>query len=265
MSAPPVGSHPDGFWAALECAFLNTYQARWQYFADTLGLGFAQGKTLFCRARRHRGRRRLAHARSRGGGGCGLDQAGARARAHACASSMRRSSSRWHAALRRRLGPPSALGAAAARQLCRVLLSRDRRRRCAAARCCDAHRCRDRRAGRRNGSRLLRAMVWRGNAAWPRPQAGTSRSLIRCTPCCAISAAGALGQRLARTRLRLARQCDERGQSRRPKRRPNQRPPPPPQPSPTPPAPSGIPPPPKPPRPRATQHRAPGLSARRAR
>ena len=49
VSAPPVGSHPQGFWAALECAFLNTYQARWQYVADTVGLGFAQGKTLFYR------------------------------------------------------------------------------------------------------------------------------------------------------------------------------------------------------------------------
>ena len=33
----------------LECAFLNTYQARWQYFADTLGIGFAQGKTMLWR------------------------------------------------------------------------------------------------------------------------------------------------------------------------------------------------------------------------
>ncbi len=49
VSAPPIGSHPIGFWAELECAFLNTYQARWQYAADTIGLGFAQGKTLFYR------------------------------------------------------------------------------------------------------------------------------------------------------------------------------------------------------------------------
>jgi ceramide glucosyltransferase len=49
VSAPPVGSHPQGFWAQIECAFLNTYQVRWQYAADTLGLGFAQGKTLFYR------------------------------------------------------------------------------------------------------------------------------------------------------------------------------------------------------------------------
>lgn len=49
VSAPPIGSHPSGFWAQMECVFLNTYQARWQYTADTIGLGFAQGKTLFYR------------------------------------------------------------------------------------------------------------------------------------------------------------------------------------------------------------------------
>jgi ceramide glucosyltransferase len=49
VSSPPVGSHPRGFWAAVECAFLNTYQLRWQYVADTFGFGFAQGKTLFYR------------------------------------------------------------------------------------------------------------------------------------------------------------------------------------------------------------------------
>ncbi len=49
VCSPPVGSHPSGFWAELECAFLNTYQARWQYAADTIGLGFAQGKTMLWR------------------------------------------------------------------------------------------------------------------------------------------------------------------------------------------------------------------------
>jgi ceramide glucosyltransferase len=49
VSAPPVGQAPDGFWAELECAFLNSYQARMQYAVDTLGFGFAQGKTLFFR------------------------------------------------------------------------------------------------------------------------------------------------------------------------------------------------------------------------
>ena len=46
VSSPAVGCCPDGAWAELECAFLNTYQVRWQCFADTIGIGFAQGKTL---------------------------------------------------------------------------------------------------------------------------------------------------------------------------------------------------------------------------
>jgi ceramide glucosyltransferase len=44
-----VGSHPLGFWAELECAFLNTYQARWQLSADAIGFGFAQGKSMLWR------------------------------------------------------------------------------------------------------------------------------------------------------------------------------------------------------------------------
>jgi ceramide glucosyltransferase len=40
---------PVGFWAGLECAFLNTYQVRAQYVADALGFGFAQGKTMLWR------------------------------------------------------------------------------------------------------------------------------------------------------------------------------------------------------------------------
>jgi len=49
VCSPPVGSHPAGFWAEVECGFLNTYQARWQYAADTLGFGFAQGKSMLWR------------------------------------------------------------------------------------------------------------------------------------------------------------------------------------------------------------------------
>jgi ceramide glucosyltransferase len=51
VASPPIGSRPDGFAAELECAFLNTYQARWQYVADSLGFGFAQGKTMLYRKR----------------------------------------------------------------------------------------------------------------------------------------------------------------------------------------------------------------------
>jgi ceramide glucosyltransferase len=51
VSAPPIGCLPRGFWAKLECAFLNTYEARWQYAAEACGIGYAQGKTLFFRRR----------------------------------------------------------------------------------------------------------------------------------------------------------------------------------------------------------------------
>jgi ceramide glucosyltransferase len=49
VASPPIGSHPQGFWAEIECAFLNSYQARWQYIVDSFGKGFAQGKTMLWR------------------------------------------------------------------------------------------------------------------------------------------------------------------------------------------------------------------------
>jgi ceramide glucosyltransferase len=49
VCSPPIGCLPDGAWAELECAFLNTYQARWQCSADSAGFGFAQGKTMLWR------------------------------------------------------------------------------------------------------------------------------------------------------------------------------------------------------------------------
>ena len=49
VCSPPQGCRPLGLWANLECAFLNSYQARAQYFADSLGIGFAQGKTMLWR------------------------------------------------------------------------------------------------------------------------------------------------------------------------------------------------------------------------
>jgi ceramide glucosyltransferase len=49
VCSPPAGSCPQGFWAEVECAFLNAHQARWQYVADTIGLGYAQGKTMLWR------------------------------------------------------------------------------------------------------------------------------------------------------------------------------------------------------------------------
>ncbi|SEF62171.1 ceramide glucosyltransferase [Bosea lathyri] len=46
VCSTPVGSRPQGFWAELECAFLNTFQARWQYAGEACGFGFAQGKSM---------------------------------------------------------------------------------------------------------------------------------------------------------------------------------------------------------------------------
>jgi ceramide glucosyltransferase len=46
VCSTPVGARPGSFMAEVECAFLNTLQARWQYAAETFGLGFAQGKSM---------------------------------------------------------------------------------------------------------------------------------------------------------------------------------------------------------------------------
>ena len=46
VCSTPIGARPDGFFAEVECAFLNTLQARWQYAGEALGLGFAQGKSM---------------------------------------------------------------------------------------------------------------------------------------------------------------------------------------------------------------------------
>ncbi len=46
VCSPPLGSRPEGFWAHVECAFLNGSQARWQYAAEAIGIGFAQGKSM---------------------------------------------------------------------------------------------------------------------------------------------------------------------------------------------------------------------------
>ena len=49
VCSPPIGCRPANFWAELECAFLNTHEARWQYMAESIGLGFAQGKSMLWR------------------------------------------------------------------------------------------------------------------------------------------------------------------------------------------------------------------------
>lgn len=45
----PLGSRPRNLWAELECAFLNTFEARWQYAGEAMGPGFAQGKNMLWR------------------------------------------------------------------------------------------------------------------------------------------------------------------------------------------------------------------------
>jgi ceramide glucosyltransferase len=45
----PIGSRPETFAAELECGFLNTLQARFQYVSEALGCGFAQGKAMLLR------------------------------------------------------------------------------------------------------------------------------------------------------------------------------------------------------------------------
>ncbi|WP_431280826.1 ceramide glucosyltransferase [Humitalea sp. 24SJ18S-53] len=49
VCSTPLGSRPEGFWGEVECAFLNTFQARWQYVGEAVGLGFAQGKSMLWR------------------------------------------------------------------------------------------------------------------------------------------------------------------------------------------------------------------------
>ncbi len=62
VSSPPVGGAPASLAAELECAILNTHQARWQCLADSAGYGFAQGKAMLWRREfleRHGGLRAL--------------------------------------------------------------------------------------------------------------------------------------------------------------------------------------------------------------
>jgi ceramide glucosyltransferase len=63
VSSPPIGAAPANFWAEVECSFLNTYQGRWQLFAQQLGIAYAHGKNLMVRRSllaKHGGIRALA-------------------------------------------------------------------------------------------------------------------------------------------------------------------------------------------------------------
>ena len=211
VSAPPIGSHPRGFWAQIECVFLNTYQARWQYTADTIGLGFAQGKTLFYRRSDIEARRRAARARRRSGRGRGVDQDHARQRAPRAPGRCAVPAAARRARARRRLGPAGALGAAAARQLRVFLLPRSHLGRRAAARSPSLFIAVATGHSVIAAARVLSgALVWRGNAAGGGRRLAPSPALSRCTRCCATSCCRCFGSKAGVKRLRLARQCHER-------------------------------------------------------
>ena len=122
---PRSAATREGFWAELECAFLNTYQARWQYAADSLGLGFAQGKTMLVRRRdlaRAGGIHALADEIAEDAAATKLVR-GARPARSPGRRALRPAAGRAHRAAG--LGPPDALGAAAPHELSRLLRGRD--------------------------------------------------------------------------------------------------------------------------------------------
>ena len=207
VCSPPIGCRPEGFWAETECAMLNTYQARWQYFADFLGLGFAQGKTLFwrksdlesaggIRASRHGIRRRRR-----------LHQDRARSRLAGAPDAAAGAPAARIAPRHRCVEASAALGTAAARELPGLFRARNIFRLDAPAGCVDRaclarrrHRCLPR-------SRPFSA-VWYG-AEWlltVKAQWHHSSRSLALLPVARPDAAGALCQCLVRPRLRMARQ-----------------------------------------------------------
>jgi len=47
--SPPIGARPESFWSDVECAFLNSFQARILYAGDVLRLKPIQGKSMLLR------------------------------------------------------------------------------------------------------------------------------------------------------------------------------------------------------------------------
>ena len=80
VSTINLGTEPGNFWAEVECAFLNAFQARWYLATAAVGQGFASGKTIMVRAAEFRDPARLG---SRDRGGCGSDATRPRQR-HEC-------------------------------------------------------------------------------------------------------------------------------------------------------------------------------------
>ncbi len=133
VSSPAIGCRPDGLWAELECAFLNTYQARWQCFADSLGIGFAQGKTMMYRRElvEHAGGIRALAAEPAEDAASTKLVRGMGLRVRVVDRPIRAAARPAHR--RRGLAPAGALGAAAARHLHALFPARAHGRRSGAA------------------------------------------------------------------------------------------------------------------------------------
>ena len=117
VCSTPIGSRPEGFWAEVECGFLNTLQARWQYAAEAIGFGFAQGKSMLWRREildQRGGMRALARRDRRG---CRGDEACPPLRPQGGAGRQPLRAASGRADAWRDLGQAGAMGAAAARDL----------------------------------------------------------------------------------------------------------------------------------------------------
>ena len=212
VSAPPIGSHPHGFWARdrmrLPQHLPGALAIRRRH--DRARLRAGQDPVLS--PRRHRSRRRLARARRRSGRGRGLHQDHARQRparaAGRCAvrAAARRARARATSGTGRCAGRGCGATASA-----RSIVSRSRsgavlplaRRRLRRRR----HRAfghrRRRAACSRSGT--ARKCCWRAAAGWHLPLLYPLHAMLRDA-----DAAGAVVRGLARGRLRLARQRHER-------------------------------------------------------
>ena len=110
----PIGCAPGNVWAELECAFLNTYQARWQLAADARpGLCTRQDDAVAPRDPGSRGRH--SGARLEAGRGCRLSPSSCASLVCACAADTSPfPQPLGHRTLGGGMEAPVALGAAAA-------------------------------------------------------------------------------------------------------------------------------------------------------
>jgi hypothetical protein len=208
VSSPAIGSDPDGFWAELECAFLNTYQARWQCFADDIGMGFAQGKTMLYRRdliEAAGGIRALGAELAEDAASTKIvPPAGlARARGQPPVRSTARPADR-----RRGVAAANPLGAAAARHLPAVLPARAVRRMRSAAGGLDASGRHERMAADARTPGIRRTLVRRRSVVGRRGRLAIVAAFgVRVVDAGRI-AAGVVVRELAGERLHVARQPD---------------------------------------------------------